>query len=72
MNTHLTSNTLSSLVQVGSEAFMHVICSWCGKYIKEKEPLEDESISHGMCQGCCKKAKIKIKKPEEKKNTPKK
>ena len=67
MNTHLMSNTLSSLVGVGSEAFMHVICYWCGKYIKEKEPLEDKSISHGMCQDCCKKAKTKIKKPEEKK-----
>ena len=57
------------LIEDGSEAAMHVVCSWCGKYVKEKEHLEDESISHGMCKDCCKKAKTKIKKPEEKKST---
>ncbi|HXG31634.1 MAG TPA: hypothetical protein VNK81_08305 [Thermodesulfobacteriota bacterium] len=36
---------------------MRVICSWCGKSIKEKEPLGDKSVSHGICEGCSKKIK---------------
>lgn len=31
---------------------MKVICSYCRCDMGEKEPLEDESISHGMCDDC--------------------
>lgn len=31
---------------------MKVICSYCREEIGEKEPLEDDSLSHGMCQAC--------------------
>jgi hypothetical protein len=58
-------STLGLLIEDGLEAVMHVVCSWCGKYVREKEPLEDESISHGICKECCKKAKIKNKRPKE-------
>jgi len=29
-----------------------VICSYCRKIIGEKEPINDDSVSHGMCQEC--------------------
>jgi PAS domain-containing protein len=29
-----------------------VICSYCRKRIGEKEPVNDDSVSHGMCQEC--------------------
>jgi PAS domain-containing protein len=29
-----------------------VICSYCRKTIGEKEPINDETVSHGMCQEC--------------------
>lgn len=31
---------------------MKVICAWCDKYIMTKEPIDDDSISHGMCDTC--------------------
>jgi PAS domain-containing protein len=31
---------------------MHVICSYCGRYIKEKEPLSVTTKTHGICQEC--------------------
>ncbi|KKM97309.1 hypothetical protein LCGC14_1169310 [marine sediment metagenome] len=31
---------------------MRVICSWCGKDMGEKEPLDNEEISHGICEEC--------------------
>ncbi len=31
---------------------MHLICSYCGRYIKEKEPLEVLKKTHGICQDC--------------------
>ncbi len=31
---------------------MKVICSYCRKKIGEKEPFNDYSVSHGMCQEC--------------------
>jgi hypothetical protein len=27
-------------------------CSWCGMYIGFKSPLNDPSISHGICLRC--------------------
>lgn len=34
---------------------MIVKCAWCGKIIGEKEPLEDKSVTHGICPECVKK-----------------
>ncbi len=31
---------------------MHLICSYCGDYIKEKEPFDVEKKTHGICQEC--------------------
>lgn len=31
---------------------MKVICSYCRKKMGEKEPFNDYSVSHGMCQEC--------------------
>ena len=31
---------------------MRVECAWCGKHKGDVEPLEDESVTHGICQGC--------------------
>ena len=31
---------------------MKVVCSHCGKQYKEKEPLENEEASHGICDDC--------------------
>lgn len=31
---------------------MRVVCSYCRKEMGEKEPLEDASVSHGMCASC--------------------
>lgn len=29
-------------------------CSWCGKDMGTKEPLDDRSITHGICPECLK------------------
>jgi len=29
-----------------------VRCAWCGKYLGEKEPYEDKSVTHGICPEC--------------------
>ena len=34
---------------------MKVICSYCRRNCGEKEPLEDQRISHGMCNACYKR-----------------
>ncbi len=31
---------------------MHLICSYCGKYIKEKKPYEVIRTTHGICSEC--------------------
>ncbi|SHO43474.1 hypothetical protein SAMN02745220_00387 [Desulfopila aestuarii DSM 18488] len=31
---------------------MHLICSYCGRYIKEKEPFEVRRNTHGICPDC--------------------
>jgi hypothetical protein len=28
-------------------------CSWCGLYMGLKSPIDDPSISHGICLKCC-------------------
>ena len=42
---------------------MRVTCAWCGKDLGEKPPLEDKSITHGMCRECLEK---ELKKAEDK------
>jgi hypothetical protein len=27
-------------------------CAWCGKYMGEKEPYDDKSVTHGICPEC--------------------
>jgi hypothetical protein len=39
---------------------MQVICSWCENFMREKEPLNDGSKSHGICKGCYQKATDEI------------
>jgi len=31
---------------------MKVVCAWCQERMPDKEPLEDETISHGLCGPC--------------------
>jgi len=31
---------------------MHLICSYCNKYIKEKKPFEVTRTTHGICPDC--------------------
>ena len=31
---------------------MRVECAWCGKHKGDVEPLEDTSVSHGICPEC--------------------
>lgn len=38
-------------------------CAWCGKYLGEKEPYEDKSVTHGICPEC--RAKYFPKKKED-------
>jgi len=37
---------------------MIIKCAWCGKYMGEKEPLENKNITHGICLKCLKKQLI--------------
>lgn len=31
---------------------MHVICSYCGRYIKENKPFQNKGIMHRVCLNC--------------------
>ena len=31
---------------------MERICAWCKKFMGNKEPLDDPSITRGMCEEC--------------------
>lgn len=31
---------------------MKIICAWCRQVIGEKEPLEDDTVTHGICADC--------------------
>jgi hypothetical protein len=31
---------------------MVTVCAWCEKYMGSKEPLQDPSVSHGICSAC--------------------
>ena len=43
---------------------MRIICCWCSKQMGEKEPLEDDRTSHGMCSVCEEKMNEKMKETE--------
>ena len=40
------------------------ICCDCKKYLGEKEPLEDERITHGYCQECLERTRQEIEEME--------
>ena len=31
---------------------MIIVCSWCGRYLGQKEPLGNTAISHSICLKC--------------------
>jgi hypothetical protein len=31
---------------------MIIVCAWCKRTYGEKEPLDDKSTTHGMCEEC--------------------
>ena len=31
---------------------MKIECAWCQKPMGEKDPLNDERVSHGICKQC--------------------
>jgi len=41
---------------------MKRICAWCNKDMGEKEPLEDESVTHGMCMECLRRVSHEVPK----------
>lgn len=34
---------------------MKIVCAWCKSNMGEKEPKEDDSITHSICPACRKK-----------------
>jgi DNA-directed RNA polymerase subunit RPC12/RpoP len=42
------------LPDAGSLSLLPLVikCAWCGKYLGEKEPYEDKSVTHGICPEC--------------------
>ena len=39
---------------------MKIVCAWCNKNLEEKEPVDDKSISHGICDSCKKKVEQEL------------
>ena len=35
---------------------MIIVCAWCGKPLGEKEPYDDKSVTHGICEACKERA----------------
>jgi len=35
------------------------VCTWCREVIGEKEPLEDKSLTHGICESCLERERSK-------------
>lgn len=37
---------------------MQLWCAWCvpPKYLGEKEPMDDDNVSHTICESCLKEA----------------
>ena len=44
---------------------MQITCSWCGKYLGDKEPLSDLSITDSICSECYRKTRDKIEESGE-------
>jgi len=38
---------------------MKRVCAWCGKFLGEKKPLEDKSVTHSICNKCLKKISLR-------------
>jgi PAS domain-containing protein len=47
-------NSKETVDDIGSKRGpgMHLICSYCNRYIKEKKPFEVTSRTHGICPDC--------------------
>lgn len=44
------------------------VCGWCKTVLKEKEPIEDKSETHGICGSCLNEWKLQKEdadKPED-------
>lgn len=39
-----------------------VVCAWCKKWLEEIEPLDDESLTHGICKDCQRKQLAEVEK----------
>jgi hypothetical protein len=48
----MKSPNWKKLLEERKAVCMIVICSYCRKQYGEKAPWEDDSVSHGMCDGC--------------------
>ena len=50
----VTMTILESLEKTPSIELMPMIiqCAWCGKYMGEKPPYEDKSVTHTICDEC--------------------
>jgi hypothetical protein len=46
---------------------MRIICSWCRKFIRERQPTWDKCISHSICEECYEKVMKKNKSLKRKK-----
>lgn len=40
---------------------MEILCSWCEKFLGDKEPLSDGSITNSICGECYRVTKDKMK-----------
>ena len=40
---------------------MRIICAWCKKPMGEKEPINDNRITHAICEECSQKVKQELK-----------
>jgi hypothetical protein len=45
---------------------MKIVCSWCKKFMGEKEPFNDSSETHAKCAECLKKQKKETVRSETK------
>lgn len=41
---------------------MSVVCGWCRRFLRMKEPLQDTCVSHGLCEGCAVTVMAEVKK----------
>jgi hypothetical protein len=36
---------------------MRIVCSWCQTHLREKPPLSDPAVSHGICPPCAREVR---------------